>query len=110
MKLLKEWRGLEMTERQRLEANENKLRLLSERGWICEVCGKPLSLCIAQLAHRIPKTKFYLKKYGKDVMHHSFNLACVCSLRCNSQVLCDPATRPVEAERLLNEIYEDLKK
>lgn len=96
-----------MNERERFEANEMKLRLLNARGWICEVCGQPLSPCNAQLAHRIPKTKRNLKSYGKEVIHNPLNLACVCSLRCNSAVLCDPSTRPVEAMELLERIRSE---
>ncbi len=99
----------DMTERERFEYQENRIRLMIERGCVCEVCGKPLHLGNLQLAHRIPKAKRYLRRYGKAVIHHPLNLKVVCSLRCNSAVLLDPATRPIETEELIQQIKEDLR-
>jgi 5-methylcytosine-specific restriction endonuclease McrA len=93
-----------MTERERFEYQENRIRLMIERGCVCEVCGKPLHLGNLQLAHRIPKAKRYLKKYGKEVIHHPLNLATVCSLKCNDAVLLDPKTHPIEAAELIRRI------
>lgn len=93
-----------MTTRERVR--ETKLRLLNQRGSRCEVCGKLVTLESCQLAHRIPKTKHNLKTYGAKVIHHDLNLAVVCSLRCNSAVLCNIATNPVEAGRIISEIRE----
>ncbi len=95
-----------MTERQSFEYMEKKIAILSERGWLCEVCGQPLTMSNAQLAHRIPQKKRYLSEYGKDVIHHKLNVACVCSNTCNDAVLIDPATHPVEAMRLIERIKE----
>ena len=97
-----------MTERERLDYQENRIRLMVERGCKCEVCGKQLHLGNLQLAHRIPKSKGYLKQYGKEVIHHPLNLATVCSLKCNSRVLLDPKTHPIEATELIERIKEDL--
>jgi hypothetical protein len=96
-----------MTDRERLDAWEQKLALIEQAGGVCEVCGA--SLTHPQIAHRIPKFKRYLKKWGKEVIHHPFNLAIVCSLRCNSAVLLDPATRPIEAEQLIQRILENIE-
>lgn len=90
----------------REQVMETKLRLLNRRGSRCEVCGTPVTLGSCQLAHRIPKTKRNLKTYGKKVIHHDLNLAIVCSLRCNSMVLCNIATNPVEAGRIISQIKE----
>ena len=97
-----------MTGRQKLDAQELKERLIAERGFRCEVCGNAVSYQTAQLAHRTPATRFYLKKYGKAVIHHPLNLAVVCSLKCNSAVLSNPSTHPVEATERLERIREDL--
>ena len=94
----------DMTERERFEYQENRIRLMIERGCTCEVCGKPLHLGNLQLAHRIPKAKRYLKLYGKEVIHHPLNLATVCSLKCNDAVLLDPKTHPIEAAELIRRI------
>lgn len=92
-----------------LEIQEMKVRLLNRSGGRCVECGEPVSLCTCQLAHRIPKTKYNLKTYGKSVIHHELNLAVVCSLRCNSAVLLNIATHPIEAAQLIDRIREDLK-
>jgi hypothetical protein len=97
-----------MTERERFDYQENRIRMMVERGCKCEVCGKQLHLGNLQLAHRIPKTKGYLKQYGKEVIHHPLNLATVCSLECNSRVLLDPKTHPIEAKELIERIKEEL--
>ena len=95
-----------MTERERFVYQENRIRLMVERGCKCEVCGKPLHLGNLQLAHRIPKSKGYLKKYGKEVIHHPLNLATVCSLKCNGAVLLDLTTPPIEARELIRRIED----
>ena len=98
-----------MTERERFDYQENRIRLMVERGCKCEVCGKPLHLSNLQIAHRVPQYKSYLKQYGKEVIHHPLNLATVCSLACNSAVLLSPATHPIEAKALIGRIQDDLK-
>jgi hypothetical protein len=95
-----------MTDRERFEASEQKLALIERAGGMCDVCGA--SLTHPQLAHRIPKFKRYLKRWGKAVIHHPLNLVVVCSLRCNSAVLLDPATNPIEAEKLIGKILENI--
>ncbi|MHC1623303.1 MAG: hypothetical protein ACXQTR_01780 [Candidatus Methanospirareceae archaeon] len=80
---------------------------MAKCGCHCEVCGKPVTLQTAQLAHRIPKTKGYIKRYGSEVIHHDLNIAVVCSLRCNSAVLLDPSTHPIEAQDLVQRIRHD---
>lgn len=97
-----------MTERERLEIAETKIRKCQEQQFKCGVCGKPITPYSCQLAHRVPKTKFNLKEYGKAIMHHDLNLVAVCSLRCNSSVLLDPSTHPIEAKELIEEIKENL--
>lgn len=86
-----------------------KIKKLNENDSRCEVCGKLMSLADCQLAHRIPKTKYNLRTYGPEVIHHELNLACVCSLRCNSAVLLNLATRPVEGMALINTIKKELQ-
>ena len=97
-----------MTLREHMDAIEQKVMMLNQRGWKCEVCGKPLTLDGCQIAHRLPQTKYNLKTYGKHIMHHQKNLACVCSLKCNSAVLLNRSTHPVESEILLEAILEDI--
>ena len=89
-----------MTGRQKADALEQKAQIYHERRGRCEVCDKLIPFGEAQLAHRIPMTKKYIKEYGKPFIHSKDNLALVCSLKCNSAVLLDPKTHPMEAEEL----------
>lgn len=97
-----------MRERDKINAIEKKQQIIAERGFRCEVCGKPVSYQTAQLAHKIPSTKSYLQRYGEDIIHHRLNLAVVCSLKCNSAVLLDPKSHPIEARELIEKIKEEL--
>lgn len=92
-----------------LNVYDMKILKCEKQHYKCGVCGELINPYTCQLAHRIPKTKFYLKLYGKKIIHHEFNMIAVCSLKCNSAVLCDPKTRPVEAQALIEEIKKDLK-
>jgi hypothetical protein len=98
-----------MTLKERMDMIEQKTKMLNERGWKCEVCGKPLTLDGCQLAHKMPKSKRNLKIYGKGVIHHPLNMACVCSLKCNDAVLMNIATNPIESRNLIGRIKEALK-
>lgn len=75
-----------MTERESFKCSELKRQMLIESDYKCQVCGRPLDLS-CQLAHIIPNTKYNLKKYGKDLIHHKLNFKIVCSLKCNAAVL-----------------------
>ena len=97
-----------MTNREKLEADETKQNIIATMGYRCEVCGNPVNYFTAQIAHRIPQTRAYMQKYGKDIMHHPFNLAVTCCLKCNSAVLLNPATNPIKASELIKIIKEDL--
>lgn len=97
-----------MTQRERFKMQEQRLQLLIERGSRCEVCGNHLTISNLQIAHRIPQSKANLKKYGKKIIHHPLNLATVCSLKCNSAVLCNPATMPITTQKLIKKIEENL--
>jgi len=96
-------------DRKSQEIIEMKIYLLAKNGGRCEVCHQPLALSDCQLAHRIPQTKYNLKTYGKAVLHHEFNLAAVCSLKCNSKVLKNLATHPVEGQELIAKIKKEIK-
>lgn len=92
------------------EYYEFRLRMLNRSRGKCEVCGKPITFETMQLAHKIPQTKFYLRHYGKKVLHNANNLVVCCSLRCNSAVLLSPATHPIEAKKLIEKIQSELEK
>ena len=98
-----------MRDREKFEIAQKKLELLTFRGWKCEVCGKPLTINTAQLAHRLSKTKFNLEKYGEEVIHHPLNLVVTCSDRfgrCNDSV--NIGNRPAEVKILIEKIRREL--
>jgi tRNA/tmRNA/rRNA uracil-C5-methylase (TrmA/RlmC/RlmD family) len=97
-----------MTERERIEVAETKIRKCQEQGNKCGVCGKPITPYNLQLAHKVEKSKANLKKYGKQIIHHPMNLVAVCSLKCNDAVLLSPKTHPIEANELIEEIRRNL--
>ena len=95
-----------MTAKQKLEANEYKSYRVLKAGGCCEVCGIPSNNL--QLAHRLPKTKYNLKYYGKEIIHHDLNIVVTCD-KCNSSVLIGRGSNPVEAQKLIDSIKRDLK-
>ena len=97
-----------MNEIQKHDANLKKFHAWINAYMRCQVCGKHLEFYNCELAHRIPKHKKYLKKYGPEIIHHPLNMRITCS-KCNSRVLIDPATNPIEAEHLIKKIKADLE-
>jgi len=93
-----------MTDRERLDFSEQKIKLVALAGNRCEVCGSPVGPINAQIAHRIPQGGTNTRKYGKDVIHHRFNLAVTCSLECNGKVI----VHGLPEERLVEQIKADL--
>ena len=94
-----------MTERKKFLLNEFKNNLIMNRNYICEICGK--LLINGQLAHRIKKSKYNLKKYGEEIIHHPVNLKVVCSLYCNSKA--DIGCNEELEKKIVDEIKEILK-
>lgn len=95
-----------MTFYEKEAAEEQKRQTIIDQNGLCWLCKKPLTFP-AEAAHRIPKSKLYLKMYGKKIIHHRFNVP-VTHKDCNSGVLLDPATHPIEAEALISSIKQDL--
>jgi len=97
-----------MTGREQIRLAEIREYLYSKADYKCVACGGDLyRYGNDQLAHRIPKTKHNLKEYGKEIIHHSLNLAPTCSNRCNSAVLI--GNKPAEVKALLAEIRAALE-
>jgi len=71
---------------------------------LCEVCKRNLFMGRPQLAHRIEDAKHWRRKYGKEIINHSLNLALVCDLGCNSSVLIG------KKDRLREELVLKIKK
>lgn len=82
--------------------------LFEKAGWLCEICGAPLASGQPQLAHRVPKTKTNLKRYGEDVIDHPLNLCPVESLRCNSSAIIHGAEERALVRRIRRHLDDDL--
>lgn len=92
-----------MNERQKFEAEEKKIEILSAYNYSCVRCGRPALF----LAHRIAKSDTNIKKYGSSIINHEKNMLPVCAnQRCNDAS--NIGGRPVEVEELVKEIQEDL--
>ena len=76
-----------MTQREKYNISEQRLKIFDRDNWLCMVCGEPILLYgTPQLAHKIKQSKYYLEKYGEHIIHHEDNMLSVCSLECNSKV------------------------
>lgn len=93
-----------MTEKEQFELGIKRASVLLRANWHCEVCGNPLTDDTVQLAHRIPQRKHLLKRYGKEIIHHSLNLAATCSENCNAAVSLG------ENELQHKEVIEEIRK
>lgn len=91
-----------MTEREQDKLNITRKEVLQRARYECEVCGRPVSENDVQLAHRIPQRKHLIKKYGKDVIHHSCNLVATCCEECNAAV--SMGANPFDHKLVLDEI------
>jgi hypothetical protein len=89
-------------ERQRLETHEQRLAIYERDGGLCQFCGKPVDINSFQVAHRIARTVWTLKKYGREVIEHPLNKACTHAGKCNDGVLI--TNRPMECEALIDRI------
>lgn len=96
-----------MTGSEKLLAEEQKRDMYNFHNGRCWICHERIRYSTAQLAHRIPQTKGYLKKYGAKVIHHRLNMMITCPL-CNSSALLDPKTHPGEAAALAERIETEL--
>ena len=61
--------------------------LYARQGGRCAVCGEMLDWMTFHAAHRIPQRKHWLRRYGKDVIHHPDNFFATCPTdRCNNAI------------------------
>ncbi len=96
-----------MTNKDKLEANERKQELIEALNYTCQVCFERFPDSELQLSHKIAATKFNIKEFGRDVMYHENMMVLTCS-SCNSSVLINRASNPVEAMQLIEEIKADI--
>lgn len=91
-----------------VQKNQRKMALATSGGF-CEICGKTLTAGTWQGAHRIANTKMNRQKFGSLVIDHPYNIAIVCSLKCNQ--VCNIGYNTGACLELLQRIldYEKLK-
>ena len=97
-----------MTDREKLDFAEFKIDFHISKCGRCDVCNLWIPLEESHIAHRIPKTKSNLKKYGKGIIHHPLNLALTCP-DCNSAVLInnDPVSKGLLIAKIERALIED---
>lgn len=91
-----------MTGREQLTLDDTRREVGARDGWRCRFCGCADQSRL-QLAHRVPKDKRYLRRWGPLVIHHALNLVLTCDT-CNYKAEVDPKTRPIEADQIIAEI------
>lgn len=92
-----------LSERDKLDMAEQKMRILSAYNWRCVHCSGVAIF----LGHKIAQTKTNIKLYGLQVINHEKNLLPVCSNpRCNDA--CNIGGRPEEVRQLVKEIQAAL--
>ena len=72
----KKWH-IKMTERQKFNIAAIKQSILEADGYRCTYpgCSKPA----VNLAHGISQSKINIRVYGRDIVHHPYNMFSVCS-------------------------------
>jgi 5-methylcytosine-specific restriction endonuclease McrA len=86
-------------ERSRLETHEQRLAIYERDGGICAYCGKPVDINSFTVAHRIARTVWTLKKYGREIIEHPLNKACTHAGACNDGMLV--TNNPIEREKIV---------
>lgn len=100
-----------MTEREKLDANDQRKEIFKRDNYACRKCGKSIyTYGTAQLAHGIANTKQNRKRYrlSNKEINHPLNLFSVCSLYCNDA--CNIGNRPADAWALVEKIRDALLK
>lgn len=96
------------SQRESLAIEEMRRTVFSEQAGVCWWCRGPLKFSEFELAHRIPQRKWCLKRWGKEVIHHRYNLVGTHRGTCNSAVQLNPDSQ--DAERLAREIKRVMRR
>lgn len=75
-------------DRAHFELWEERLRIYSRDGGICQACGEPVDINSFEVAHKIANTKANRKHYGEAIIDHPLNKATTHAGRCNSAMNC----------------------
>ena len=86
----------------------DRLEIFERDNFQC-VCGKSVyAYGTPQLGHVVPQRKHFLKRYGKEIIHHPMNLVSTCSLKCNASV--SIGGKPLEIAELVEKIKQELQR
>jgi 5-methylcytosine-specific restriction endonuclease McrA len=85
---------------------EMRMEKFHEQGGLCGSCGKPINVTDSELAHRIPKRRWTLAKWGPMILHHRKNLVLTHPGACNDAA--SIGNHPVEMDRLAREIGDGI--
>jgi hypothetical protein len=93
------------------EMTETRHKVYSAAGCRCVVCGKPLDWQTFHQAHVIPQRVHWMRKYGRQIIHHWYNMRATCPTdRCNNAVSLGNNEHLVEQHaQLVREIIEEDK-
>lgn len=89
---------------------QKKTELMIDQESCCKACNKRfLESDKIELAHGLIDSVPNVKLFGKDIIDHVLNLSATHSGKCNSKMLINRSTRPIEAqERIINIIAYDI--
>ena len=90
-------------ERNKFDIHKKCIEILERDNFTCLVCGKTAQ----HIAHGLSRSKLNLKKYGDDIVNHSYNLHSVCSLNCNSK--CNIDNNPEKIKEIIEKIKESIR-
>lgn len=99
--------GRSYSQREYLDMYEERLAMYNACNGICEVCGKYVPMNDFEIAHRIPNSPTWIKKYGREIIDHALNHT-VTHRECNARVLL--VNKPVAREELVDRILRAIDK
>ena len=91
-------------ERKNFDIWEERVRLYSRDGGVCQACGDMVGINEFQVAHRIANTISNRKHYGDAIIDHPINKAITHPGRCNSAMNC--GFKPDKCREIVEEILE----
>ena len=96
---------MKLEEQERIK--DLKRKMIRQQNNRCFVCNREFGyMNLPQMSHRICKAKWLIKKYGKEIIHHEFNMRITCAGNCNDHVSINPES--LEAKELIEQIRNKL--
>lgn len=99
--------GRSYSQRDYIDMYDERLEMYNACNGICEVCREYVSMNEFEIAHRIPNSPTWRKKYGNEIIDHKLNKT-VTHKECNAAVLV--VNKPVAREELVSRILRAIDK